>query len=77
MYYLLTTPIPHCSALTTPTPHFSLPIRLREYFQSVLDTPSIGIVPPVPGASGKDVRRDERCGAVSCAVPCHIGGRIT
>jgi hypothetical protein len=36
-------------------------VRLQEYLEAVLSTPALAIVPPVPGASGREVRRDERC----------------
>lgn len=42
-------------------------VRLHEYLRAVMDARTVACVSPVPGAAGKDVRRDERCLLLSCA----------
>ena len=46
--------------------------RLQHYLAAVLDTPTIAIVPPVAGASGKDVKRDERCLLLAAKDPAAL-----
>ncbi|KAL1508759.1 hypothetical protein AB1Y20_004854 [Prymnesium parvum] len=52
-------------------------VRLQEYLASVLSTATIAIVPPVPGADGKQVKRDERCLLLAAAHPAALCKAIT
>ncbi|KAL3920958.1 MAG: hypothetical protein SGPRY_005067 [Prymnesium sp.] len=69
----------HCAAVATAMVQCasSHARRLEQYLSGTLETRTIAIVPPVPGASGRDVKRDERCLLLSTPDPSALCDAIS